>query len=85
MSPIDEGFRISIEEFFSLWQQTIASALKRGQDIALVKQDINLDETARFIITIIEGAFGQAKVSQSRDKFFETGHQLNRYLDTLTN
>lgn len=85
MSPIDEGFRISIEEFFSLWQQTIASSLKRGQDLALVKQDINLDETARFIITIIEGAFGQAKVSQSRDDFFKTGHQLSRYLDTLTN
>ena len=85
MSPIDEGFRIAIEEFFSLWQKTIVSALKRGQDLALVKQDLNLNETARFIITAIEGAFGQAKVSQSRDKFFETGHQLNRYLDTLAN
>jgi TetR/AcrR family transcriptional repressor of nem operon len=83
MSPIDESFRQSIEAFFSTWQQALVQALRTGQEKGFVKKDINLDDSARFIITVIEGAFSQAKISQNKDEFFKCGQQLNRYLDTL--
>ncbi|NOQ81377.1 MAG: TetR family transcriptional regulator [Methylophaga sp.] len=83
MSPIDEGFRTAIKSFMSYWQGAIVEALTRGQDNEFIKKDINLNETARFIITIIEGAFGQAKIAQDREEFFKCGEQLGRYLDTL--
>lgn len=85
MSPIDEGFRTSIESFMSLWKEAIIEALTRGQETGVVKKDINLDETAQFIITVAEGAFGQAKISQDKEVFFKSGDQLARYLDTLAN
>ncbi|NQZ54178.1 MAG: TetR/AcrR family transcriptional regulator [Piscirickettsiaceae bacterium] len=84
MSPIDEGFRTSIESFMSYWKKEIVEALTRGQNNGVVKKDINLNETAQFIITVAEGAFAQAKISQDKEVFFKCGQQLNRYLDTLT-
>jgi len=83
MTAIDDDFRNSIEKFMLFWQQELVNVLKRGQDSGLVKMDIELDDTARFIITVIEGAFGQAKISQDKEKFFQCGKQLDRYLDTL--
>lgn len=32
MSPIDDGFRIRIENFFSHWKLAISKALKQGQN-----------------------------------------------------
>ena len=41
MSPIDEGFRTSIESFMSYWKKEIVEALTRGQNNGVVKKDIN--------------------------------------------
>ena len=84
MTPIDEGFRTVIKDFFSYWEEQYALAFKRGQDKGFIKKDINLEETSRFIITAIEGAFGQAKIHQSRQAFINSGNQLERYLGTLS-
>lgn len=83
MSPIDEGFRERIQNFFRKWQNAIAEALLRGQEKGFVRQDIDIQETAGFIITVIEGAFGFAKITQDKDKYFKCGKQLEMYLDML--
>jgi len=83
MSPIDDEFRGAIEVFMSKWQKAISIALNRGQNEGLIKDDVNCLETARFIITVIEGAFGQAKITQDKEAFFMCGKQLERYLGTL--
>lgn len=85
MSPIDDGFRAAIESFMSQWQETLIKTLAKGQDDGLINKNIDLSGTARFIITVIEGAFGQAKIYQDKEEFFNCGRQLNRYLDTLAN
>ena len=46
-------------------------------------EDIDVVEVARFIITVSEGAYGQAKVAQSKQEYFNCGKQLGIYLDTL--
>lgn len=83
MSPIDEGFRERIQNFFEKWQTAIAEALLRGQEKGFVRHDIDIRETAGFIITVIEGAFGFAKVTQDKEKYFKCGKQLQMYLDML--
>jgi len=83
MTPIDEGFRTRIKAFFTYWEDEYKKALKSGQDKGFIKKDLNLEEVARFIITSIEGAIGQAKIHQDRKAFFSCGNQLERYLGTL--
>jgi AcrR family transcriptional regulator len=83
MSPIDDGFRERIQRFFKTWQDAIAEALVRGQEKGFVRIDIDVQETAGFIITVIEGAFGFAKVTQDKERFFRCGRQLEVYLDRL--
>lgn len=85
MTPIDEGFRQRIQAFFNLWRNAIAKELSRGQQQGLIKKEIDVAEVARFIITVSEGAYGQAKVAQSKQEYFNCGKQLGVYLDTLLN
>ncbi|MGR8934222.1 MAG: TetR/AcrR family transcriptional regulator [Gammaproteobacteria bacterium] len=84
MSPIDEGFRERIQRFFRCWQNTIAQALLRGQEKGFVRSNIDAQEVAGFIITVIEGAFGFAKIAQDKELFFKCGEQLSIYLDMLS-
>lgn len=83
MSPIDAGFRERIQRFFERWQNAIAQALLHGQENGLVRKDIDTCEAAGFIITVIEGAFGFAKITQDKERFFKCGKQLEAYLDML--
>ncbi len=83
MSPIDEGFRERIECFFQYWQDTMADSLKRGQQANCVNAEINVDDSALFIIVAIEGALGMTKSYQNKEVYFSCVRELNRYLNTL--
>lgn len=83
MTPIDEGFKKKIKDFFCFWENEYKQALQKGQEKGFIKKDINLDEVARFIITAIEGAICQAKIHQDKEAFLSCGNQLERYLQTL--
>ncbi len=84
MSPIDEGFRQRIRNFFQFWQAGISDALIKGQQQGFVSPVINTDESALFILSSLEGAIGMAKNHQSKEVFFLCGKQLHHYLSTLT-
>ena len=83
MTPIDDGFRKVIKHFFNYWEDEYVKAFERGQQNGFIKTDLNLKEVSRFIVTAVEGAFGQAKIHQSREAFLNCGNQLQRYLNTL--
>ena len=83
MTPIDEGFRALIKDFFTYWEDEYTKALKLGQEKGFIKKELNLEEVSLFIITAIEGAYGQAKIHQDKQAFFSCGNQLQRYLNTL--
>ncbi len=84
MSPIDEGFRERIQNFYHKWQVTMSQALARAQKKGFVKKNINVDESAEFIITAAVGAFGQAKINQDEAHYYNCVKQLDRYLETLS-
>ena len=83
MSPIDEGFRTRIHKLFESWRRGIASALRQGQAHGKVRDDIDPDQVATFILASIEGTIGLGKNAQSADVFEASFAGLHLFLDSL--
>src|SRR5215475_4361869 len=64
MSQLDEQFRKRLESIFHAWQEGIAVALRRGQSEGTVRRDLVPEETAGFLIAMIEGYEVLAKNAQ---------------------
>ncbi|HEY6184406.1 MAG TPA: TetR family transcriptional regulator C-terminal domain-containing protein, partial [Terriglobales bacterium] len=64
MSQLDEQFRKRMERLFLAWQQGIAALLKRGQSQGTVRRDLNANETASFLVAMVEGHASLAKNAQ---------------------
>ena len=85
MSPIDEGFRKRIEDFFNYWKQEISQALKKGQEQNIINPSINVDNCAIFILATIEGTLAMIKNQQNKALLYSCGEELKRYLNMLRN
>ena len=72
MSHLDEQFRKRLEKIFRGWQEGIAAALRRGQSEGIVVRDLVPDETATFLIAMVEGYEVLAKNAQDV-KVWEVG------------
>src|SRR5579859_6678721 len=64
MSLLDEQFRKRLETIFHAWQEGIATALRRGQAEGTVRRDLLAEETASFLIAMVEGYEVLAKNAQ---------------------
>lgn len=64
MSQLDEQFRKRLETIFHAWQEGIVMALRRGQSQGTVRRDLVADETASFLIAMVEGYQVLAKNAQ---------------------
>jgi AcrR family transcriptional regulator len=83
MSPLDEGFRKRLASVFSGWQEGMAAALRRGQKRGLVRNDVDPDETAIFLITAFEGCLSLAKTAQDVRVLRSAKGSMVRYLESL--
>src|ERR1700722_20757022 len=64
MSQLDEQFRKRLERIFQAWQEGIATALRKGQYTGTVRRDLVPEETASFLIAMVEGYEVLAKNAQ---------------------
>jgi len=64
MSPLDEQFRKRLESIFLDWQEGIATLLRKGQSQGTVRRDLNPEETASFLVAMVEGYATLAKNAQ---------------------
>jgi TetR/AcrR family transcriptional regulator, transcriptional repressor for nem operon len=64
MSQLNEQFRKRLERIFKAWQEGIATALREGQYTGTVRRDLVPEETASFLIAMIEGYEVLAKNAQ---------------------
>ncbi len=64
MSGIDEGFRRRTAKVFKAWHDAVAGALREGQKRGVVRNDIDANETATFLIAAYEGYVILGKNSQ---------------------
>ena len=72
MSPLDEQFRKRLERLFLAWQDGVATLLRKGQSQGTVRRDLNPDETASFLVAMVEGYASLAKNAQDA-KVWEVG------------
>jgi hypothetical protein len=72
MSQLDEQFRKRLERIFRAWEEGIAVVLRRGQFQGTVRRDLVPEETARFLIAMVEGYEVLAKNAQDA-KVWEAG------------
>jgi AcrR family transcriptional regulator len=72
MSPLDEQFRKRLERIFLAWQEGIATLVRRGQSQGTVRRDLNAEETASFLVAMVEGYASLAKNAQN-PKVWEVG------------
>ncbi len=64
MSLLNEQFRKRLEKIFKAWQEGIATALREGQSTGTVRRDLVPEETASFLIAMVEGYEVLAKNTQ---------------------
>ena len=83
MSPLDEGFRKRLAKQFDDWQEAIAGALRRGQEKGLVRDDVDPEETATFLMAMYEGYISLAKNSQDAETLQSGMKSMAKYLETL--
>jgi TetR/AcrR family transcriptional regulator, transcriptional repressor for nem operon len=67
MSQLDKQFRKRLERIFHAWQEGIAMALRRGQSQGTVRRDLVPEETASFLIAMVEGYEVLAKNAQDAE------------------
>jgi len=83
MSQLDEQFRKRLQRLFLAWQEAIAMVLRRGQYQGTVRRDLVPEETASFLIAMVEGYEVLAKNSQDA-KVWEAGiRNIVRWLKSL--
>lgn len=82
MSPLDSDFSGLLEPIYNRWGKTIADALQKARDKGSIEK-IDVDETAFFIIAVIEGCILTGKIDSAEEKFRSCIRQLGLYLESL--
>jgi len=83
MSPLDEGFRQRLDYAFRVWHDVTQEALERAQLQGAIRDDVNCDETATFIMAALEGCIGIAKNAQSVDRLHVCNRGLIQFIESL--
>ena len=83
MSPVNEDFRKHIHRLFERWKNGIAEALEQGQTAGTVRNDIDADRVAMFILATLEGSLGMAKTAQSVELLGQNMEMVIHYLEGL--
>jgi len=83
MSPLDEGFRKRLDYIFRIWHDATEQALERARQQGRIREDLNCDETATFILAAVEGCIGIAKNAQSTERLRVCTGGLVDYLRSL--
>ena len=83
MSPLDAEFKNRLNAIIRTWNQAIAGALRRAQKQGKVRQDVDCQAAALFIVASWEGCVGVAKNLQSVKDFRLCSRQLEDYVAGL--
>jgi TetR/AcrR family transcriptional repressor of nem operon len=83
MSGLDEGFRRRTAKLFKNWHDAIAEALREGQKRRVVRNDIDANETATFLIATYEGYVVLTKNSQDARMMRSGQRRVSGHLESL--
>jgi TetR/AcrR family transcriptional repressor of nem operon len=83
MAPLDEGFRRRTAKVFGDWQSAIATALRNGKKRRVVRNDVNPEEMASFLLATYEGYISLAKSHQDAGALQDGEKGMIRFLESL--
>jgi TetR/AcrR family transcriptional regulator, transcriptional repressor for nem operon len=83
MSPLDEGFRQRLDRVFNMWHGEMNAALEKARNKGIIREDVDSDEIATFIMAAVEGCIGIAKNAQSAERLKSCNRALVQYLRSL--
>ncbi|GMQ88774.1 MAG: TetR/AcrR family transcriptional regulator [Gammaproteobacteria bacterium] len=83
MSPLDEGFRQRLDYAFCVWHDVTQESLERAQLQGIIREDVNCDETATFIMAALEGCIGIAKNAQNVERLHACNRGLIQFIESL--
>ena len=83
MSGLDEGFRRGTAKLFRDWHDAVAGALREGQKRGLVRNDIDANETATFLIATYEGYVVLTKNSQDARTMQSGQRRVTGHIESL--
>ena len=83
MSGLDEGFRRRTAKLFKNWHDAVAGTLREGQKRGVVRNDIDADETATFLIATYEGYVVLGKNSQDPRTMQSGQKRVSGHLESL--
>jgi len=80
LSEVHEGFRRRLADAFLGWRATIARALARGRERAIVRADCDPERAADFVVASLEGAILMTKVSREMAVMERCVDELKRHV-----
>lgn len=83
MSPLDAGFRESLNAVLMVWRGTVEDVLERGRAQGVIRADVDCRAAALFVVSAWEGCVGIAKTLQSPDAFATCMEQLHGFVSGL--
>ena len=83
MSPINEEFRLHINQIFHLWHEALVGVLNRGIAAGNIIAEIDPLSVATFILACVEGSIGLAKNERDLAPILRTTDEIERYLGAL--
>lgn len=83
MSGLDEGFRRRTAGLFKNWHDAVAGALREGQKRGVVRNDIDANETATFLIATYEGYVVLGKNAQDPRMMRSCQRRVSGHLESL--
>ncbi|MGB1580736.1 MAG: TetR/AcrR family transcriptional regulator [Nevskiales bacterium] len=83
MSGLDAGFQQRLNSIVAAWRNGLAEAMRRGQSFGNVRDDIDPDACAAFVVGSIEGCMGMAKASQDSEILKQGMLGLAQYLESM--
>lgn len=83
MSAIDAGFKARTQRVFDEWIGAFRDALEDGQGRGVVRPDLNVNDAAVLLTTLIEGILSLAKNSQEPEALRAGARNIRGVLATL--
>ena len=83
MAPVDEGFKIRLQNALEYWIEEIEKHLKRAKKEGLIRSDVNTRQVAQFVVMAHEGFYGLLKGLDDPKAFAALFSALKGYFRTL--
>lgn len=83
MSLADEDFRECLAKVYTIWANAIVEAFEKAAKAGIMKKEINPRAAASFIIAVLSGGQGLAKVMNNSNEMNNCSKVLSQFLSTL--